>query len=307
MLDSKLQHLKDHLGISTLIDWQAVRPEWVVSQDGIGPRTLEYLRLLLASHDLTLKGDKTPEFWKKNAGAARQVEVLGNELIDDDDTGQPAAKDRGIVLPWTALIDTAEQQPYSFQGLRSDADNGNRPLIVPIEYVSLGRSEDSYGDYSLDSPIGGQHRCHIERKSMADAHSTILGWARKGEDVGRRDRFEKELANLSEIEAGLVLVECDFPDLIANAPQYGTKTAAQNAKTLHRSITSWMRKYSVQWLFCGGRRLAEKTAFRWLCQWYDAGIEQRKADVKEKAKRRQAMLPVVAAAGPVDALEMIEV
>lgn len=294
MLDSKLQKLKDHFGISTVHDWQSVRPEWVVSLDGVGPKTLAYLRLLLAQHGCTLKGDKTPEYWQQHQASARIVEVLGNELIDDDD-GQPVAKDRGIVLPFTVLIDSAEQQPFTFQGLRSDANDGGRPLIVPFEFTSLGRHPESLGDYSLDSPIGGRGRCHVERKSMEDAHATILGWARKGEDVGRRDRFERELQQLGEIEAGLVVVECSFTTMVAKAPQYGHRSAAQNAKTLFRSVLAWQQDYRVQWAFCDGRRLAEQMTFRWLKRWYDKGVEQRKEEVKAAERRRQAVLPVAAA------------
>lgn len=282
MLNSKLQQLKDHFGISTVHDWQSVRPEWVVSLDGIGPKTLEYLRLMLAQHDVTLKDDGTPEHWRNNRGAARIVEVLGNELIEDDDSDQPAAKDRGVICPFTVLIDSAEQSPFTFQTLRTDADQGNRPLIVPVKYQSLGRHPDSLGDYSLDSTIGGVGRCHVERKSMADAHSTFLGWARKGEDIGRRDRFERELELLSEMEAGLVVVECSFTQLVAAAPQYGVRTAAQNAKALHRSVLSWMRKYRVQWIFADDRRMAEKSTFHWLRQWYEAGMELRKVEAKRE-------------------------
>lgn len=286
MLNSKLQHLKDHFGISTVHDWQAVRPEWIVSLDGIGPKTLEYLRLMLAQHDVTLKDDKTPEFWRANRGAARIVEVLGNELIDDNDSDQPAAKDRGVICPFTVLIDSAEQAPFTFQTLRTDAADGNRPLIVPVQHTSLGRHPDSLGDYSLDSPIGGQGRCHVERKSMADAHSTILGWARKGEDTGRRERFERELELLSEMEAGLVVVECSFTQLIAAAPQYGVRTAAQNAKALHRSVLSWMRKYRVQWIFADDRRMAEKSTFQWLRQWYESVMDLRKAESRREKQER---------------------
>lgn len=289
MLDSKLQLLKDHFGISTVHDWQSVRPEWIVSLDGIGPKTLEYLRLMLAQHDVTLKDDGTPEYWRANRGAARIVEVLGNELIDDDDSDQPAAKDRGVICPFTVLIDSAEQSPFTFQTLRTDADQGNRPLIVPVKYQSLGRHPDSLGDYSLDSTIGGVGRCHVERKSMADAHSTFLGWARKGEDIGRRERFERELELLSEMEAGLVVVECSFTQLIAAAPQYGVRTAAQNAKALHRSVLSWMRKYRVQWIFADDRRMAEKSTFHWLRQWFEAGMEMRKAERKQAAKAERVL------------------
>jgi hypothetical protein len=307
VLDSKLQTLKDHFGISTVNDWRDVRPEWVVALDGIGPKTLAYLRLLLAGHGLTLKGDRTPEYWKQHADDARIVDVLGNELIDDDD-GNPAARDRGIVLPFTVLIDSAEQSPFTFQGLRSDAADGGRPLIVPYEFTSLGRHPDSFGDYSLDSPIGGRGHCHVERKSMEDAHSTILGWAKKGEDIGRRDRFEKELERLSEIAAALVVVECSFTTLVAKAPQYGQRSAALNAKTIHRSVLAWMQDYKVPWAFCDGRRHAEKATFDWLRRWYTKGVEQRKSEQKAAEKRRagkqlqqQAVLPMEMPPAPISA------
>lgn len=293
MFDKRLQQLKDHFGISTAADWHGVRPEWILSQDGCGPRILEYLRLMLAQQDLALKDDKTPEHWRTHKGSARVCEVLGNEQLEDDD-GQPAAKDRGIVVPFTVLIDSAENHPFLFQNLRSDAADGNRPLIVPTKFQSLGRFPESLGDYSLDSPLGGVGRCHVERKSMADAHSTILGWAKKGEDGGRRERFERELELLAEMEAGFIVVECSFTQLLANAPQYGVRTAAQNARTLNNSIMSWLRKYRVQWLFADDRRIAERNTFRWLKQWYDAQVIARKAETKEAAKRRQKVLAVAA-------------
>jgi len=297
MLDSKLQKLKDHFGISTATDWQGVRPEWILSIDGCGPKTLEYIRLLLANQDLTLKGDKTPEHWRANRGSARIVETLGNEEMEDED-GQPAAKDRGVICPFTVLIDTAEQAPFTFAGIRSDATEGNRPLIVPVQYTSLGRFPDSLGDYSIDSPFGGVGRCHVERKSMQDAQATILGFARKGDDCSRRERFERELELLSEMEAGLVVVECSFTELIAKAPQYGVKSAAANAKTLYRSVLAYMQDYSVGWLFADDRRMAEKSVFNWLRRWHDKQMTARKAEEKAAAKRRKSLISTATTATP---------
>lgn len=300
MLDKKIQSLKDHFGIVNAPDWQGVRPEWILSQDGCGPKTLAYLRLLLAGRGLTLKDDKTPEYWQQNKSAARIVETLGNELLEDED-GNPAAKDRGIVAPFTVLIDTAEQAPVTFQGLKTDADEGYRPIIVPVEYRSLGRWPRSLGDYSLDSPLGGYGRCHVERKSMVDAQSTILGFARKGEDVGRRQRFEDELQALSEMEAGLVVVECSFSEMVAKAPQYGQRSAAQNAKTLFRSVLAFMADYSVQWVFADDRRIAEKTIWNWLKRWYDKQVESRKAEVKANEKRAAGLIQTPTSASKIEA------
>lgn len=87
------------------------------------------------------------------------------------------------------LIDSAEQHPFSFSGLRSDANEGYTQLRVLTSIECLGRHPDSLGDYSLAGGIG---RCHIERKSMGDCQSTILGF-----NDGHRDRFEQELRNLA--------------------------------------------------------------------------------------------------------------
>lgn len=269
MLNSKLEQLMSHFGITKIADWQDVEPVWILSQPGIGPKTLNYLRLLLASHGFTLKGDATPEHWKQNIPKATIV-----DQITDLDEGE----DHGVTCPFTILIDTAEQQPFSFAGMRGDADVGYRPIIVPTESHCLGRYPDSLGDYSLS---GGKGRCHVERKSMADAHGTILGW---GE---RRDRFEKELSNLSEIESGAVVVECSFGELIRCAPELPKTSAAKNAKSLFRSVISFQQRFSVPWIFCDSRRLAEQATFRWLSRWHEEQIETRKATEKESRKEAQ--------------------
>lgn len=273
MLDSKFQKLKDHFGITTFTDWQSVKPAWILEQHNVGQATLDYLRMLLANKGLTLKDDQTPEYWKKNLEHARVSQTLGNEEMTDE-------CDRGIICPFTILIDSAEQHPFTFQGFRGDADLKGRPLIVPTEWKPLGRHPVSLGDYSL---TGGEGRCHVERKSMADAHSTILGFG-----DGHRARFECELENLSKIEAGLVVVECSLADLLTNAPSYGKRTASQNAKALHRSLIAFIQDYRTPWQFCDGRRLAEQTTFRWLERWHRKQLEERKSIEKEAAKKREA-------------------
>jgi hypothetical protein len=211
---------------------------------------------------------------------------MGNEE-DFDADADGVILDCGIVLPFTILIDTAEQQPFTFQGLHSDADQQHRPLIVQTEFRSIGRYPDSLGDYSLDSTVGGVGRCHVERKSMEDCHATILGF-KKGPagSPSHRERFEKELSNLAEMEAAAVVVECDFHMLIANAPIYGQRTQAQNAKTLHRSVLAYMQDYDVPWLFCGSRRMAERTTFQWIERWYRKQVEERKGAEKEANMKR---------------------
>lgn len=171
--------------------------------------------------------------------------------------------------PFTILIDTAEQQPFSFEGFRSDANRKNRPLIVATERECLGRHPDSLGDYTIKEY---RNRCNVERKSMNDAHSTLLGFGN-----GHRERFESELSNLAKIEAACVVVECSLHRLVAEAPEWGKRTAAQNAKSLHRSVIGLQQDYRIPWFFCDTRRLAEQTVFRFLSRFFEKQREQERA------------------------------
>ena len=245
VLDTKFLKLKHHFGISKPEDWCDVLPEWIVAQEGIGPVTLEHLRIYLAARNLTLKNDRTPEYWQENLAAVK----IGHQLGYDDDT------DAANVTPFTILIDSAEQQPFTFLGIKGDSAEEARPWIVKTEWRSLGRAPDGLGDYSLDGFLG---RVHVERKSVEDCQGTILGFD------GRRERFEKELANLEQCEAALVVVESSFQTVIQSVQQRGKKTQNQNAKTLMRSVLAYQQDYRVGWLFCDSRRLAEISTFRFL-------------------------------------------
>lgn len=175
------------------------------------------------------------------------------------------------LCPFRVVVDTAEEQPFTFQGLTADADHDHRPLIVETVRRCLGRHPDSRGDYSLeegDEGWTGIGSCHVERKSMEDCQGTILGFG-----DGRRARFESELKNLQCVAddggASLVVVECDWCELLNSAPAFGVRTAQQNAKTLARSVLRMIRKYRVPWMFAGSRRMAEIVTFRFLEQFWN--------------------------------------
>lgn len=178
----------------------------------------------------------------------------------------------GVVSPivttqYTILVDSQETIPYAFTGLQTDA---GKPLAVITQIERLGIG---WGDYSIrgmepkvirippPGEIGALRPIiSLERKSMDDAHGTFLGFR-----DGRRDRFERELSLLNGITFAAVIVECTEPELYINAPEWGQKTAAENAKTLGRTIDSWRIQFNrVQWVFCEDRRMAEVKAFRLL-------------------------------------------
>lgn len=177
-------------------------------------------------------------------------------------------------MEFTILVDTAEQFPLSFANIRNDSDKDYTRAAVSIEYRCLGRHPDSYGDYSLR---GGERRCCIERKSMEDCQSTILGF-----NDGHRERFECELRNLSQIESPLVLVECSLSDLLIHAPSYGKKTPQQNAKILFRSILAYQQDYRVPWMFCCGRGIAEQAAYWFLHRWWEKNLKVSRAGSRAK-------------------------
>lgn len=170
-----------------------------------------------------------------------------------------------VTCPFTVLIDTAEGQPFTFQGLRADADKGGLPLYVPTRYSSLGRAPHGLGDYSILGLFG---RVAVERKSKEDAWGTILGWEtdhqRDRNIPGRRQRFEKELENLSAIECGVVIVEASLDACLADMPEWGAKPRVENQKIFYRSIISFYQRFRVHWIWLPSRRDAEVTAFRWM-------------------------------------------
>jgi len=263
VLDSKIQKLRLHFGIWQPAEWSDVSPEDLLAIPDIGKVTVDHIRMYLAARDLTLKNDRTPEYWRTHLSSAKIVQQMG-----DIDLGE----DSSPITPFTILVDTAETEPFTFAGIPSNADQDHKPWIVKTEWHALGRYPDSLGDYAISGMIG---RCHIERKSLDDCHGTILGFK-----SGRRERFECELQNLSDMDACLVLVEASYEDVIRKAPETPNRSARANAVTLQRSMLSYMQDYRVQWHFSGSRRLAELDTFRWLERFWNKAQKRKKNEEK---------------------------
>src|SRR5574343_1029707 len=177
------------------------------------------------------------------------------------------------VAPFTVLVDTAETQPFQFDGICADAADDYAPLIIPTRFTCLGRYPNSTGDYSV---CGYASRVGVERKSVDDALGTVLGFA-----DGRRERFEQELRNLAASEAGAVVVEGSLGDCIRLAPEYGKRTAEENGRAVFRSIVAFQQDYKTPIVFCDNRELAQFFTFRFLERFWKN--EQR----RERQLRRQ--------------------
>lgn len=174
-----------------------------------------------------------------------------------------------FICPFVILIDSAEGHPFTFKGLKCDANRNYRPMVVRTRWKSLGRFPNNLGDYCIEGePLESQ--CRIERKSVEDLQGTLLGWPKLDDEgnqmrgSGRRERFEQELENLQKIQCAAVIVEGSVSDVLSNLPDYGKRTVQTQAKILYRSYIAMTQDYSVPWLMLEGRRAAEVTAFRFL-------------------------------------------
>lgn len=153
-------------------------------------------------------------------------------------------KEEPLRVPFTVVVDTREQEPYSFEGIRA---SGGRLLSVPIAYGALAS-----GDYSV---LGGEHLVAVERKSAADLYST-LGQGRK--------RFEREHRRLSQLEYAAVVVEASWQQLLTDRPKYSRLAP----KSVLGTAIAWGMRYGVHWIPAEDRRLGEIITFRILQRWW---------------------------------------
>jgi ERCC4-type nuclease len=147
-----------------------------------------------------------------------------------------------VTFPAVILIDSREQMPFRFTGLRADAKEGRWPLAVTTRTETLPT-----GDYSLE---GMADRVAVERKSLADLFATL------GQD---RERFERELVRLAAMQFAAVVVEADWTKILKHPPDF----SRLNPKTIFRSVIAWQQRYPrVHWWTCPDRRFAEVVTLR---------------------------------------------
>ena len=187
------------------------------------------------------------------------------------------------VAPFTITIDTREQLPWDFAAIPADrrelggaGQGGSVPvppdspsgqpsgagfLVVPVVVSCLPA-----GDYSIQG-YGG--RIAIERKSKSDLFSSI------GQG---RDRFERELARLNEMDFAAVVVECELSEILTDPPRH----SELSPKTITRSVIAWQHRLPrVHWNFLPGRPAAQVWAYRTLERFWRDVIEP---ELKESEK-----------------------
>jgi len=169
-----------------------------------------------------------------------------------------------VLFPRAVVVDTREQLPYSFGGLRADVSYGagsSATLMIELVAGTLGQ-----GDYSL---AGFERRLAVERKSIADLFNTL------GQG---RDRFVRELERMQEaLDFAAIVVEADWARILNDPPPF----TELSPKIVHRSVIAWQQRYPrVHWLMMPDRRVAEVTTFRVLERfWREA--EKKKRSIEQ--------------------------
>lgn len=124
-------------------------------------------------------------------------------------------------------IDTREQRPYRFPRSR--------------------RQTLRTGDYSL---CGLEDRVAIERKRLQELF-TITG--------RDRERFERELERMAELDYAAIVIEADLPQILR-----GAAFSQVSPKAVAASLVSWSIRYRAHIFFAGDRRHAHALTRRLL-------------------------------------------
>jgi len=125
--------------------------------------------------------------------------------------------------PATIVIDTREQEPYSFDS----------------RLVAALRRALPAGDYSVE---GLEERVAVERKSLDDFVSTV---------IHARRRFREELRKLTRYRAACVVVEASVADVLLQRYR-----GAAHPNAVVGSALSIVLDFGVPVFFCGNRQAA---------------------------------------------------
>ena len=142
--------------------------------------------------------------------------------------------------PFTIIIDTREQRPYTFQNIRPE----------PRQTITQGLLT---GDYSI---VGLEDRVCIERKSLTDLFSSV--------GTGRA-RFEREMTRMSKMDYSALVIESRLSNIFTNPPD----RSKMNPKAVFRTLISWSIKYNVHVWPVWNRDAGEKITYLLLKNFYE--------------------------------------
>lgn len=188
--------------------------------------------------------------------------------------------------PFTIVIDTAEQLPFTFTNLRADAAQLHRPLVVRTTRRRLALPAP-YHRLSIDYSVEGMESIvGIERKSHEDFCNTLAGKHRarferklsiiNGDNMGDGNSGSDSGGNINETSSVpphpvpsfkyfAIIVEAEWSTILAHPPEF----SAVMPKTLFRTVIAWQCRYPrIHWMFMPGRQRAEQATYRVLERWW---------------------------------------
>lgn len=164
--------------------------------------------------------------------------------------------------PFTIVVDTREQQPWTFESRLVCSQMGG-----PLPRV---RATLDTGDYSV---LGAEHLVRIERKSLADFVGSVAGKDAEGRPT--RERFFRELERLQAYPIRAVIVEAKLDEAMIGA--YRSNALPQSVVGSALAISA---DFSIPVLWPGDVETAEYCA-AWLLRraWQRHLREQRAAEI----------------------------
>lgn len=219
--------------------WARISAADVLAVPDVGKVALNKLRLHLARHGVSLKGDNPPAYW---------IETLSRPADESSPVG---------ACPFTIVIDSNETFPFPF-----DSIHDREGALVSVPTVRRPLYLSGLADYTID---GMESLIQIERKAE-DLFSSFSE---------RRENFEDEISRLSSMcEFAAVVVEMPWRDILGDEHVHGAR-----AKSISRTVQSWMINYpGVHWIMCEGRFHAEQITFRLLEKFYWMKMRERSSE-----------------------------
>lgn len=144
-----------------------------------------------------------------------------------------------IKLPFTVIVDSREQKPYTF----------GKSKVAGLKT----------GDYSI---LGLEDKISIERKSKSDLFSSLSG--------KNRDRFKKEIIRLVDYDYGALIIESDVPDLLIPLPH-----TQMNPKAVIGSVITWSIIYNLHVFFASDRKHAKAVVYKLLEKYWEKNERER--------------------------------
>ncbi|MDR1685025.1 MAG: hypothetical protein LBR82_01045 [Desulfovibrio sp.] len=148
------------------------------------------------------------------------------------------------------VVDSREQRPFTFAHERYGD-------------VEVAPGTLQTGDYSL---VGLADKISVERKGLDD----LVGCLCK-----ERERFEKELQRAVGLDAFCVVIEASWGELAS-----GRFKSKMNAHSACQSVTSFMVRYKIPFVFAGSRQGAEYITWSILHQYLEGTTKRLKSIIK---------------------------